>query len=396
MSAQGDSLLKVTDLAVTFDSQEGNVHAVDGVSFAIAPGETVGLVGESGCGKSISALAILGLVRMMSNSTVGGSVEFMGRDLLALPEREVRRVRGRDMAMIFQDPVTSLNPVLSIERQMTEGIENHLGVSHADAVKRSVELLETVGIPKAVERLRDYPHQFSGGMRQRVMIAIALSCNPKLLLADEPTTALDVTIQAQILHLMKQLSHDYGAAIMLITHDLGVVAGMTERILVMYAGRIVESATAKELFGHPHHPYTVGLLRSVPRLDEPRKVTLQFDRGPAPRPRPPAPGLRLWAALRAAHRAVPRRAPRAHAHRAGAPVGLLPRRPARRDGGRLRWPATPTPCRPCRARPTSRAPAFRAPRTCPPARPRRAPTATVATPWSASPTSRSIFPSPRA
>ncbi len=273
MSAQGDSLLKVTDLAVTFDSQEGNVHAVDGVSFAIAPGETVGLVGESGCGKSISALAILGLVRMMSNSTVGGSVEFMGRDLLALPEREVRRVRGRDMAMIFQDPVTSLNPVLSIERQMTEGIENHLGVSHADAVKRSVELLETVGIPKAVERLRDYPHQFSGGMRQRVMIAIALSCNPKLLLADEPTTALDVTIQAQILHLMKQLSHDYGAAIMLITHDLGVVAGMTERILVMYAGRIVESATAKELFGHPHHPYTVGLLRSVPRLDEPRAAS---------------------------------------------------------------------------------------------------------------------------
>jgi oligopeptide/dipeptide ABC transporter ATP-binding protein len=282
VSAQGDSLLRVTDLAVTFDSQEGAVHAVDGVSFAIAPGETVGLVGESGCGKSISALAILGLVRMMNNSTISGSVEFMGRDLLSLPERDVRRVRGRDMAMIFQDPVTSLNPVLSIERQMTEGIENHLGVSHADAVKRSVELLETVGIPKAVERLHDYPHQFSGGMRQRVMIAIALSCNPKLLLADEPTTALDVTIQAQILHLMKQLSRDYGAAIMLITHDLGVVAGMTERILVMYAGRIVESATAKELFGHPHHPYTVGLLRSVPRLDEPRKVTLQSIEGLPP------------------------------------------------------------------------------------------------------------------
>jgi len=282
VSAQGDNLLKVTDLAVTFDSQEGEVHAVDGVSFAIAPGETVGLVGESGCGKSISALAILGLVRMMSNSTIGGSVEFMGRDLLALPEREVRRVRGRDMAMIFQDPVTSLNPVLSIERQMTEGIENHLGVSHSDAVKRSIELLETVGIPKAAERLHDYPHQFSGGMRQRVMIAIALSCNPKLLLADEPTTALDVTIQAQILHLMKQLSRDYGAAIMLITHDLGVVAGMTERILVMYAGRIVESATAKELFGHPHHPYTVGLLRSVPRLDEPRKTTLQSIEGLPP------------------------------------------------------------------------------------------------------------------
>ncbi len=393
MSAQGDSLLKVTDLAVTFDSQEGNVHAVDGVSFAIAPGETVGLVGESGCGKSISALAILGLVRMMSNSTVGGSVEFMGRDLLALPEREVRRVRGRDMAMIFQDPVTSLNPVLSIERQMTEGIENHLGVSHADAVKRSVELLETVGIPKAVERLRDYPHQFSGGMRQRVMIAIALSCNPKLLLADEPTTALDVTIQAQILHLMKQLSHDYGAAIMLITHDLGVVAGMTERILVMYAGRIVESATAKELFGHPHHPYTVGLLRSVPRLDEPRKVTLQSIEGLPPdlahlppgcafgqrcvlrteqcrveRPAlmPTAPG-RLSACFHADQLVAT-----ASSEMAGdpyaAPVPGAPRAERRRSGRR----------------------------TCPPARPRRAPTATVATPWSASPTSRSIFPSPRA
>jgi oligopeptide/dipeptide ABC transporter ATP-binding protein len=282
VSSYGDILLNVTDLAVTFDSQEGAVQAVDGISFAIEPGETVGLVGESGCGKSISALAILGLVRMMSNSTITGKVEFMGRDLLALPESEVRGVRGRDMAMIFQDPVTSLNPVLSIERQITEGIENHLGVSHSDAVKRSIELLETVGIPKAAERLRDYPHQFSGGMRQRVMIAIALSCNPKLLLADEPTTALDVTIQAQILYLMKQLSRDYGAAIMLITHDLGVVAGMTERILVMYAGRIVEAATAKELFGQPHHPYTVGLLRSVPRLDEPRKVTLQSIEGLPP------------------------------------------------------------------------------------------------------------------
>ena len=282
MSGDGDSLLKVTDLAVTFDSQEGVVRAVGGVSFAIEQGETVGLVGESGCGKSISALAILGLVRMMSNSSISGTVEFMGRDLLSLPESQVRSVRGRDMAMIFQDPVTSLNPVLSIERQMTEGIENHLGVSHSEAVKRSIELLETVGIPKATERIRDYPHQFSGGMRQRVMIAIALSCNPKLLLADEPTTALDVTIQAQILRLMKQLSRDYGAAIMLITHDLGVVAGMTERILVMYAGRIVEAAPAKQLFAEPHHPYTIGLLRSVPRLDEPRKLTLQSIEGVPP------------------------------------------------------------------------------------------------------------------
>ena len=190
------------------------------------PGELVGLVGESGCGKSVTASAILGLTRMLSNATVSGSIEFMGRDLLALPENEVRPVRGTRHRMIFQDPVTSLNPVLSIERQMTEGIEIHLGVSHGDAVKRSVELLKMVGIPKAEQRMHDYPHQFSGGMRQRVMIAIALACNPKLLLADEPTTALDVTIQAQILRLMKRLSARLGAAIMLITHDLGVVAGM--------------------------------------------------------------------------------------------------------------------------------------------------------------------------
>ena len=346
----GDSLLNVADLAVTFDSQEGAVHAVDGVSFAIEPGETVGLVGESGCGKSISALAILGLVRMMTNSTISGRVEFMGRDLLALPEHEVRSVRGRDMAMIFQDPVTSLNPVLSIERQMTEGIENHLGCRHTDAVKRSIELLETVGIPKAVERLRDYPHQFSGGMRQRVMIAIALSCNPKLLLADEPTTALDVTIQAQILHLMRQLSRDYGAAIMLITHDLGVVAGMTERILVMYAGRIVESGTAKELFGHPHHPYTVGLLRSVPRLDEPRSATLQSIEGLPPDlahlPRGCAFAPRCT--LRTRDCGLER--PELVADHAGPSVGLLPRRSARRHGGRLRWPPWPT-ARPSRPAP---------------------------------------------
>jgi oligopeptide/dipeptide ABC transporter ATP-binding protein len=272
----------VADLSVDFATQEGTVHAVDCVSFDVAPGELVGLVGESGCGKSVTASAILGLTRMLGNATVSGRIEFEGRDLLALPEKEVRRIRGKDIAMIFQDPVTSLNPVLSIKRLMTEGIEVHLGLKHEAAVERAVEMLRLVGIPQAEERIHDYPHQFSGGMRQRVMIAIALSCNPRLLLADEPTTALDVTIQAQILRLMKQLSADYGAAIMLITHDLGVVAGMTERILVMYAGRIVESATAKELFGHPHHPYTVGLLRSVPRLDEPRKTTLQSIEGLPP------------------------------------------------------------------------------------------------------------------
>ena len=276
------SLLAVTNLCVDFAGQEGTVHAVDHVSFSVEPGELVGLVGESGCGKSITALSILGLVSMMSNQSSQGRVEFEGRNLLGLPEREVRKVRGKDIAMIFQDPVTSLDPVLSIERQMNEGIEIHIGLSHAEATKRSVEMLQLVGIPGATERIKDFPHQLSGGMRQRVMIAMALSCNPRLLLADEPTTALDVTIQAQILRLMKQLSRDCNAAVIMITHDLGVVAGMCERIMVMYAGRIVEMGPASELFRHPHHPYTIGLLRSVPRLDEPRVAELPSIEGLPP------------------------------------------------------------------------------------------------------------------
>jgi oligopeptide transport system ATP-binding protein len=282
MAGADHTLLDIVGLTVDFTTQEGVVHAVQDVSFSVAPGELVGLVGESGCGKSVTASAILGLTRMLSNAQVGGSIVFDGRDLLALPEKEVRPVRGRDIAMIFQDPVTSLNPVLSIERLMTEGLELHLGMSHREAVTRSVELLRLVGIPKAEQRIHDYPHQFSGGMRQRVMIAIALSCDPKLLLADEPTTALDVTIQAQILRLMKRLSEEVGAAIITITHDLGVVAGMCRRILVMYAGRLVEVGPAKQLFTHPHHPYTVGLLRSVPRLDEPRRERLQSIEGLPP------------------------------------------------------------------------------------------------------------------
>ncbi len=282
MGAVGNTLLRLTGLTVDFASQEGTVHAVDRVSFEVVPGELVGLVGESGCGKSVTASAIIGLTGMLPNATVSGGIEFMGKDLLTLPEAEVRAIRGRDISMIFQDPVTSLNPVLSIERLMTEGLEVHLGMSHAEAVGRSIELLGEVGIPKAAGRFRDYPHQFSGGMRQRVMIAIALSCNPKLLLADEPTTALDVTIQAQILRLLKKLSREHEAAVIVITHDLGVVAGMCRRILVMYAGRIVESGPAKPLFARPHHPYTVGLLRSVPRLGEPRRETLQTIAGLPP------------------------------------------------------------------------------------------------------------------
>lgn len=282
MAGADHTLLDIVGLSVDFTTQEGIVHAVHDVSFSMAPGELVGLVGESGCGKSVTASAILGLTRMLNNARVSGKIVFEGRDLLALPEKEVRSVRGRDIAMIFQDPVTSLNPVLSIERLMTEGLELHLGMSRREAAARSVELLQLVGIPKADQRIHDYPHQFSGGMRQRVMIAIALSCDPKLLLADEPTTALDVTIQAQILRLMKRLSEEVGAAIITITHDLGVVAGMCRRILVMYAGRLVEVGPAKQLFAHPHHPYTVGLLRSVPRLDEPRKERLQSIEGLPP------------------------------------------------------------------------------------------------------------------
>jgi oligopeptide/dipeptide ABC transporter ATP-binding protein len=309
MNPGSAQLLSVKDLSVDFASQEGVVHAVDGVSFSVGAGELVGLVGESGCGKSVTATAILGLTRMLPNASVTGAIEFEGRDLLALPENEVREVRGRDIAMIFQDPVTSLNPVLPIGRLMTEGLENHLRLSHADAMARSIELLSTVGIPRAAERIKDYPHQFSGGMRQRVMIAIALSCNPRLLLADEPTTALDVTIQAQILRLMRRLSSDYGAAVIVITHDLGVVAGMCRRILVMYAGRIVEEGPAKPLFRHPHHPYTVGLLRSVPRLDRPRADELVSIEGLPPDLSHLPPGCafapRCWLATDECWRAAP-------------------------------------------------------------------------------------------
>src|SRR5450830_1573898 len=274
MGVDANTLLRLTDLTVDFESQEGVVHAVDKVSFSVAPGELVGLVGESGCGKSVTASAILGLTRMVNNATISGTIEFLGRDLVALPESEVRDIRGKDISMIFQDPVTSLNPVLSIERLMTEGLEVHLGLSHADAVKRSIELLQLVGIPKAAGRIKDYPHQFSGGMRQRVMIAMAMRCNPKLLLADEPTTALDVTIQAQILEVMHRLGRQFGTAVIIITHNLGIVARYADRVNVMYAGKVIETASAYELYGNPKHPYTVGLLNSVPRLDKTRKDKL--------------------------------------------------------------------------------------------------------------------------
>jgi oligopeptide/dipeptide ABC transporter ATP-binding protein len=267
-------LLEVKDLHTHFLTRGGVIRAVDGVSWDIEQGETVALVGESGCGKSVTALSIMRLVSLPAGRIVGGQVIFKGRDLLTLGEDAMRRVRGREIGMIFQEPMTSLNPVLTIGRQLTEGLEIHLGMSQADSHRRAVELLGMVGIPDPARRLPQYPHQFSGGMRQRMMIAMALACDPALILADEPTTALDVTIQAQILELMKNLSRRLGVAMLIITHNLGVVARYADRVNVMYAGRIIERGTARELYGRPRHPYTLGLLRSVPRLDEPRRARL--------------------------------------------------------------------------------------------------------------------------
>jgi oligopeptide transport system ATP-binding protein len=267
-------LLQVKDLRTYFYTPDGVVKAVDGVSFDLQPGETLGIVGESGCGKSVTALSIMRLIPTPPGRIVAGQVIFEGEDLLQKDPDEMRRVRGRRIAMIFQDPMTSLNPVLTVGRQISEALELHLRLDPGAARRRTIELLDMVGIPSARQRVNDYPHQFSGGMRQRVMIAMALSCNPRLLIADEPTTALDVTIQAQILELLKNLTREFHTAVMLITHNLGVVAGMCDRVLVMYAGRIVEEAPTTLLFERPAHPYTLGLLRSVPRLDEARKERL--------------------------------------------------------------------------------------------------------------------------
>jgi oligopeptide/dipeptide ABC transporter ATP-binding protein len=261
-----EPLLSVEDLRVQFWTRRGTIHAVNGVSFDIAPGETLGIVGESGCGKSVTSLALLGILPRAGKVTSGRAI-FGGRDLLHLSDRQLRGVRGKEIAMIFQDPMTSLNPVLTIGRQIAEALETHFGMKRKAAQQRAAELLDRVGIPAANKRVRDYPHQFSGGMRQRAMIAMALACRPKLMIADEPTTALDVTIQAQILDLLRELVAEENAALILITHDLGVVAGMCERVNVMYAGLFMETGSAAQLFTQPRHPYTVGLLQSIPRLD---------------------------------------------------------------------------------------------------------------------------------
>ncbi len=264
-----EPLLNVKNLKVMFKTDGGLVKAVNDVSFYLQEGETLGIVGESGSGKSVTSLAIMRLLPSPP-AKIGedSQIIFKGQDLLKIKDDQMRKIRGKEIAMIFQDPMTSLNPVLTIGRQITESLRLHMKMDGRAANRRAIELLKLVGIPSAEKRLGDYPHQFSGGMRQRVMIAMAISCDPKLLIADEPTTALDVTIQAQILELLKRLRQELGTAIMLITHDLGVVAGMCDRIQVMYAGRIVESSVSKQLYANPRMPYTIGLLNSIPRLDE--------------------------------------------------------------------------------------------------------------------------------
>ncbi len=268
MVVNGRSVIfQVQNLQTQFSTPDGTVHAVNGITFDLKEGETLGVVGESGCGKSVTMMSALRLIPMPPGKIVGGKVLFQGKDLLQMSKDEIRQVRGAKISMIFQDPMTSLNPVLTIGKQMTEPLLLHLGMHQDQAEERAAELLTMVGISDAKSHLNDYPHQFSGGMRQRVMIAMALACNPQILIADEPTTALDVTIQAQIADLVKRLRDELGMAVIWITHDLGVVAGFAERVLVMYAGFIVENALVNDLYANPMHPYTAALLRSLPRVD---------------------------------------------------------------------------------------------------------------------------------
>jgi oligopeptide transport system ATP-binding protein len=269
-----ENIVTVKDLHVSFHARGGEVQAVRGVNFEVKRGEAVAIVGESGSGKSVTAQSIMRLLASPPSFVKKGSIDFMGRDLLGMSEKEMETIRGKDIGMIFQDPMTSLNPTMTIGRQISEGLIKHQGMNRAEAKGRAIEMLKLVGIPNPDVRFGQYPHSFSGGMRQRAMIAIALSCNPSLLIADEPTTALDVTIQAQILSVMKDLQKKFGTSIILITHDLGVVADMCDRVIVMYAGQVAETGTKREIFHHPRHPYTRGLLRSMPRLDQPKNEKL--------------------------------------------------------------------------------------------------------------------------
>jgi oligopeptide transport system ATP-binding protein len=283
------TILEVKDLSVSFKVRGGEVQAVRGVNFTVGEGEAVAIVGESGCGKSVTAQTIMRLIPSPPGLIKGGSIRFKDQDLLKLSEKQMENIRGRDIGMIFQDPMTSLNPTLTVGRQITEGLIKHQRLSGEQAKQRAIEMLGLVGIPNPEARFKQYPHEFSGGMRQRAMIAIALACNPALLIADEPTTALDVTIQAQILEVMKDLQRNLGTSIILITHDLGVVADMCDRVIVMYAGKVVETGTKWEIFKNPQHPYTKGLLRSVPRLDQKKdEALIPIDGMPPDLIKPPA------------------------------------------------------------------------------------------------------------
>jgi oligopeptide transport system ATP-binding protein len=275
-------LLEVKNLAVKFFTLDGLVHAVNGISYQVYSGETLGIVGESGSGKSISVLSILGLIPSPPGKITQGEILFEGQNLLQFNSQQLQQIRGNEIAMIFQDPMTSLNPVLTIGKQLTEALQIHLKLTPEIAQKRAIQLLQQVGISNPEKRLKNYPHEFSGGMRQRVMIAMGLGCQPKLLIADEPTTALDVTVQAQVVELVKQLKNEQGMSVIWITHDLALLAGLADRILVMYAGQIVELATVHRLYKNPHHPYTIGLLESLPRLDQIRQEPLKAIEGNPP------------------------------------------------------------------------------------------------------------------
>jgi peptide/nickel transport system ATP-binding protein len=291
------ALLEIKGLKTHFKTDDGWLHAVDGVSMHVDAGETLCVVGESGCGKSVTAMTVLKLIAMPPGKIVAGQVLWQGRDLVPLPPEEMQKIRAKEIAIVFQEPMTSLNPVYTVGQQIAESLRLHEGLSRKAAMDRAVEMLNLVRIPTPAKRVNDYPHQFSGGMRQRVMIAIALACNPKLLIADEPTTALDVTIQAQILDLMQELKDRLGMAVMLITHAMGVVAETAQRVVVMYAGQVIEEAPVAELFAHPRHPYTQGLIRSIPRIDTAatHKVRLEAIAGTVPKLIAPGPGCRFAA-----------------------------------------------------------------------------------------------------
>ena len=290
-----DRLLEVKGLKTHFATDEGWIHAVDGVDLGIDRGETLGVVGESGCGKTVTALTVMKLIAMPPGRIIAGQILWQGRDLVPLGADEMRKIRAKEIAIIFQEPMTSLNPVYTIGEQIAEVIRLHEGLGRREALERTVEMLRLVHISNPERRVHDYPHQFSGGMRQRVMIAMALSCKPKLLIADEPTTALDVTIQAQILELLNELKSKFGMAVMLITHAMGVIAETAQRVVVMYAGKVVEEAPVRELFAHPRHPYTQGLIRSIPRIDTAatHKTRLEAIKGVVPSLLNPAPGCRF-------------------------------------------------------------------------------------------------------